>query len=203
MFSKTKLQNLLSLSAESDVNSRLKSFLQPCINVIFTSTWTLRMITVAELSRKSSQCIGTSQVTLNPAVVHYKNGEEVKHKSYVFLLPESRHDANFVYAILKELANYVHYWMDSPTSQYRNKTIFNVVAAHKELFSYPFSWNCMESGPGKSSCNPIGGVAKRIADLSVKNKKTVIEDAEDFYTWARKEKTPMIYKMRTCQDYER
>ena len=160
MFSKTKLQNLLSLSAESDVNSRLKSFLQPCINVIFTSTWTLRMITVAELSRKSSQCIGTSQVTLNPAVVHYKNGKDVKHKSYVFLLPESRHDANFVYAILKELANYVHYWMDSPTSQYRNKTIFNVVAAHKELFSYPFSWNCMESGPGKSSCNPIGGVAK-------------------------------------------
>ena len=198
MFSKTKLQNLLSLSAESDVNSRLKSFLQPCIKVIFTSTWTLRMITVAELSRKSSQCIGTSQVTLNPAVVHYKNGEEVKHKSYVFLLPESRHDANFVYAILKELANYVHYWMDSPTSQYQN-----VVAAHKELFGYPFSWNCMESGPGKSSCNPIGGVAKRIADLSVKNKKTVIEDAEDFYTWARKEKTPMTYKMRTCQDYER
>ena len=98
MFSKTKLQNLLSLSAESDVNSRLKSFLQPCIKVIFTSTWTLRMITVAELSRKSSQCIGTSQVTLNPAVVHYKNGEEVKPKSYVFLLPESRHDANFVYA---------------------------------------------------------------------------------------------------------
>ena len=203
MFSKTKLQNLLSLSAESDVNSRLKSFLQPCIKVIFTSTWTLRMITVAELSRKSSQCIGTSQVTLNPAVVHYKNGEEVKHKSYVFLLPESRHDANFVYAILKELANYVHYWMDSPTSQYRNKTIFNVVAAHKELFGYPFSWNCMESGPGKSSCNPIEGVAKRIADLSVKNKKTVIEDGEDFYTWARKEKTPMTYKMRTCQDYER
>lgn len=93
--------------------------------------------------------------------------------------------------------------MDSPTSQYRNKTIFNVVAAHKELFGYPFSWDCMESGPGKSSCNPIGGVAKRIADLSVKNKKTVIEDAEDFYTWARKEKTPMTYKMRTCQDYER
>ena len=65
------------------------------------------MITVAELSRKSRQCIGTSQVTLNPAVVHYKNGKDVKHKSYVFLLPESRHDANFVYAILKELANYV------------------------------------------------------------------------------------------------
>ena len=107
MFSKTKLQNLLSLSTESDVNSRLKSFLQPCIKVIFTSTWTLRMITVAELSRKFRQCIGTSQVTLNPAVVHYKNGKDVKHKSYVFLLPESRHDANFVYAILKELANYV------------------------------------------------------------------------------------------------
>ena len=99
--------------------------------------------------------------------------------------------------------NYVHYWTDSPTSQYRNKTIFNVVAAHKELFGYPASWNYMKSGHGKGHCDPIGGVAKRMADLSVKNKKTVIQDAEDFYTCARKEKTALTYKLVTCQDYER
>ena len=65
----------------------------------------------------------TSQVTLHPAVVYCKDGEEVKHKSYAFNFPELRHDANFVCAVLKELAtclkdirhqvNYVHYWTDS------------------------------------------------------------------------------------------
>ena len=87
-------------------------------------------------------------------------------------------------------------------SQYRNKTIFNAVAAHNELFRYPASWNYMESGHGKGPCDPIGGVAKRMSDLSVKNKKAVIQDAEDFYTWARKEKTAITYKLVTCQEYE-
>ena len=86
MFFKTKLRNLLILSTESEFNSshkRLPStlrqghfylklvsrsfFPQPCMKVIFTSTWALRMITVAQLSRKFIRRIGTSQVTLNPA----------------------------------------------------------------------------------------------------------------------------------------
>ena len=72
----------------------------------------------------------TCQVTLHPAVVYYKGGEEVKHKSYVLVSPESRDDPKFVYTVLKELAsclkdlghqvNYVHYWTDSSMSQYRN-----------------------------------------------------------------------------------
>ena len=66
---------------EDETNYRGKRCKKVYIKVIFTSTWTLWMITVAELNRKSSRCIGTSQVTLNPAVVHYKNGEEVKRKS--------------------------------------------------------------------------------------------------------------------------
>ena len=28
----------------------------------------------------------------------------------------------------------VHYWTDSPTSQYRNKTIFSIVSSHEEHF---------------------------------------------------------------------
>ena len=61
----------------------------------------------------------------------------------------------------------------------------------------------MESGHGKGPCDAIGGVAKRMADFCVKNKTTVIQNAEDFYTWARKEKTTITYKLMTCQDYER
>lgn len=39
----------------------------------------------------------------------------------------------------------------------------------------------MESGQGKGLWDQIGGVVKRMPDLSVKNKKTVIQDADDFY----------------------
>ena len=45
-----------------------------------------------------------------------------------------------------------------------------------------------ESGHSKGPCDPIGGVLKQITDLSLKNKKTVIQDAKTFYTWARKTK---------------
>ena len=61
VFSKMKLQNSSSMSNELDVNSMHKnSFIQICIKVIFTPTWTLQKITIAQLSRKSSQCIRAS-----------------------------------------------------------------------------------------------------------------------------------------------
>ena len=53
-----------------------------------------------------------------------------------------------------------------------------------------FFWNCMEIGPGKSFRNPVGGVAKRLADLSVKNKKTVIQDVGGFLHLASKVENP-------------
>ena len=41
------------------------------------------------------------------------------------------------------------------------------------------------AGHGKGPCDPIGGTAKRKADLAVKNDKAVIQDAMDFFTWAK------------------
>lgn len=35
----------------------------------------------------------------------------------------------------------IHYWTDSPTSQYRNKTIFHLVANHQETFGIDAKWN--------------------------------------------------------------
>ena len=43
----------------------------------------------------------------------------------------------------------------------------------------------MEAGHGKSPCDPIGGTAKRKADYAVKHAKAVIQDAQDFYQWAK------------------
>ena len=61
----------------------------------------------------------------------------------------------------------VHYLTDSPTSQYRNKTVFKILSCHEENFGVMASWSYMEAGHGKGPCDPIGGVGKRKADQAV------------------------------------
>ena len=82
-----------------------------------------------------------TQVTIHPVVAYYKVDDKLKHQSYVFISNEVRHDAKFVFALitillskLKEFLTqleYVHYWRDSPTSQYRNKMIFKFISCHQ------------------------------------------------------------------------
>ena len=108
----------------------------------------------------------------------------------VFLSSESHHDATFIYTLvgklvplLKEIVpnlKMIHYWTDSPTSQYRNKTIFKVIY-HEEYFNCKASWNYMEAGHGKGPCDPIDGTAKHKANQAVKNGRFVIQDAAEFY----------------------
>ena len=136
-----------------------------------------------------------TQVTIHPVVAYFKNKEIVCHQSFVFISDEPRHDARFVFALLRSLVpqliqlipelEYIRYWTDSPTSQYRNKTIFKIISCHSDYFKVPASWNYMEAGHGKGPCHPIGGTAKRKADLAVKNEKAIIQDAKDFYQWAK------------------
>ena len=64
----------------------------------------------------------------------------------------------------------LHYWTDSTTTQYRNKTIFTLLSLHQQLFSVKASWNYFEAGHGKGPCDGIGGTPKGMA-----------EDALDFY----------------------
>ena len=108
---------------------------------------------------------------------------------------EAAHNASTVYAILKKLIpeikiiipdlKMVHYWTDSPTSQYRNKSIFNIVCNHEKwLEGGAAAWNYFEAGHGKGPCDEIGGTAKRLADDAIKQEKVIIQDAQDFFAWA-------------------
>ena len=136
-------------------------------------------------------------VTLHPAVVYFRQAEKVKVKSFVFVSNEIRHDAKFILALLKKLiphvkllvsnAKHCHFFSDSPTSQYRNKTIFKLISHHKKYFGLEATWNYSEVGHGKGPCDPIGGTAKRQADMAVRNGKVIIQDAADFYSWASSE----------------
>ena len=149
-----------------------------------------------------------TQVTIHSVVTYYKVYNKLKHQSYVFISNETRHDAKFVFALittflpkLKEFRTqleYVHYWTDSPTSQYRNKTIFKIISCHA-------SWNYMEAGHGKGPCDPTGGTAKRKADQAVKNGKYIIQDAHDFYQWAitSNDSSAIKFLFLSTSDYEK
>ena len=139
-----------------------------------------------------------STVTLHPVVAYYKStdSDEIKHKSYVAVSDTPSHSSSTVLAILHKFyeigipghdnIKHVHYWTDSPTSQYRNRFMFHTIANHQSIYGFPATWNYFEAGHGKGPCDGVGGITKRIADAAVNSGKYVIEDAEDFYSWASK-----------------
>ena len=137
----------------------------------------------------------------------------IDHQSYVFVSDETLRDARFVFALITKLVptllelvpclKFIHYWIDSPTSQYRNKTIFKIVSCHQEYFIVLASWSYMKSGHGKGSCDPICGTAKRKADIAVKNDKVVIQDAHEFFAWVKKteEASAIRFNFLSSEDY--
>lgn len=148
------------------------------------------------------------QVTVHPAVVHFKKTveqsddqpgsvspkvtEEIQHKSFVIISDETSHTSGTVYAFMRSLVpkikeivpnvDTIHYISDSPTSQYRNLNMFNITTHHQELFNVNATWQYFESGHGKGPCDGVGGSVKRSADLAVRM-GTLIKTADDLYNW--------------------
>ena len=96
--------------------------------------------------------------TIFPTVVYYRDAEsaELLVKSIVCISDAGSHDSFAVRAILDKLLpavkqfapdlKQVFYWTDSPTSQFRNKTIFHIISEHKEEYNCVASWgNCKVS----------------------------------------------------------
>ena len=144
-------------------------------------------------------------MTLHPVVFYYKqNDEELLHKSSTIVSDCFSHNASTVTAFLQKVivpkakevcpdVTFVHYWSDSPTSQYRNKTIFSIINCHKVLFGSPASWNCFKAGHGKGSCDGAGGTSKRMADQAMK-RNIKIQSTADFYSWASTTQTLVDYE---------
>lgn len=157
-----------------------------------------------------------ASVTLHPVVVwsnDCQSEEKLKVNSYVFVSNVGHHNTAAVFTILSKLVprikqdidglKKIHYWTDSPTSQYRNKTIFHIVENHNKFFpDITCSWNYFESGHGKGPCDGIGGCAKRMASEAVKQQKVQIQDADDFFRWAVKTQQKIEYFQYTNSEYE-
>lgn len=154
----------------------------------------------------------SSMVTLHPAVIYYRGEfDELKHTSYVHVSEVLNHNASMVICIINSLINIVkaiipnvtsvHFWTDSPSSQYRNKTIFDLVSRFRVEYGVKASWHYFESGHGKGPCDGVGGTTKRNADNAVKQGKVLIQDASDFYAWATQNEQGIRYEFVTEEDY--
>lgn len=146
-------------------------------------------------------------------MTYYRDADgQLQHKSFVFVFEVGDHNARTVVAILKKLVSLlrehipylanIHYWTDSPSSQYRNRFIFNTLCQHNDIFGVGASWDYFECGHGKSVCDGVGGTAKRQASDAVKQGKVVIQDASDFFAWASSHEKEITYVMYSKEDYD-
>lgn len=119
-------------------------------------------------------------------------------------MDDKAHNASTVFSILQQFLpllksnlphiRHVTYLTDSPTSQYRNATITTMLVKHEALFHIRANWIYFESGHGKGPCKGIGGTSKRRADEALKRGVVAsIENANDFYQWAKCGSTSIQY----------
>lgn len=116
---------------------------------------------------------------------------ELLDHNFVFVSDFYHHNSTAVFAILQQLVptlkeycpgiTDIHYWTDSPSSKYRNRFILHIIGNHFQLFGGKARWNYFETGHGIGPCDGIGGTCKRRASEAVKQGKTTIQDAKDFF----------------------
>ena len=153
-----------------------------------------------------------NQITIHPMVVHYKGVgaecDKICHLSFVGVSSVTAHSVPttfaFIGALMSELLKLlpelkvVHFISDSPSSQYRNRSMCSLVARFASLYDgIEASWSWLEAGHGKGPCDGIGGGIKKKADNLVKSGK-LITNTEEFCETIRAAKPNMhILKVGT------
>ncbi|KAL3842294.1 hypothetical protein ACJMK2_020324 [Sinanodonta woodiana] len=125
-----------------------------------------------------------AMVSLHTMAVYFPKSQGQRLQSFVGVSDVLCHNATVVYTILKKLVpmlqstypsiKTIHYLTNSPRSQYRNKTIFKILADHNEDFGIAGRWNYLESGHGKGPSDGLGASIKRVADM-----------VTHFYVWSK------------------
>lgn len=106
-------------------------------------------------------------MTLHSVVAYFKDDKgDTQHKSYVVVSDEMSYSSSTVHAILEKLIpeiktlissiEFINYWTDGPTSQYRNRKKKITIANHMEIFGMRARWNYFEVGRGKGPSDGLG-----------------------------------------------
>jgi hypothetical protein len=120
------------------------------------------------------------QITLHTGVAYLRVEGQVKCESFCSMSDSLNHGPPAIWAhldpILKSIhtrfpdINQLYFMSDGPATQYRNKTMFNIITSHLPSSFLPLksvTWNFSEAGHGKGAPDGIGGTIKRTADRLV------------------------------------
>ena len=101
---------------------------------------------------------GAANITIFPVVTYYRPEplDDLSVQNFAIIYDEENHDASAVYAFLQKLLPNVKeqipeisqafLWIDSPTSQFRNKSVFQIISTHENEFGCKANWNYFEAG---------------------------------------------------------
>lgn len=111
-----------------------------------------------------------NQISLHTVVLYLKDSTT----SHCTMSSNLSHNVGAIWAHLRPVleslpqsVENIHFLSDGPVTQYRNKTMFYVLACRlKEMLSriQNFSWNYHEAGHGKGAPDGVGATCKRAAD---------------------------------------
>lgn len=146
------------------------------------------------------------QLALHTGVMYYKTQNlETECLSFSGVSDDLLHNALSVWAHLKPILTLmverkikvVHFVSDGPTSQYKNKTNFQLFCYFAAYYGIQFStWNFYEPGHGKSVADGVGGTIKRLADQAVAFGKS-ITSAKTFIDNVQKNTKIFLYQVST------
>ena len=111
------------------------------------------------------------QYTIHPFVLYWKDGNELKHKSFCGLKDEEKHNTvavhTFLHYVLPEIQlipglQKVHYFSDGAASQCKNRFNFANIYSHFENFGIECEWHYFATSHGKNVCDGIGRTLKRV-----------------------------------------
>lgn len=129
------------------------------------------------------------QITVFTCCAWSKN----KTNSYVVVSDDLSHDKFAVWTFLKEIINKlkeeftfknVILFSDGCAAQFKNKFTLSNLCFFKKDFGVEGEWNFFATSHGKGAVDGIGGTVKRIVWLKVKERRVIINNAEDFHRCA-------------------
>ena len=116
----------------------------------------------------------SSQCTVHPFVVYQEKSDddEITHKSFCFLCPNTKHNTSMVYTFISALMpkiksftpelSKIYSYSDGCTGQYKKRFNFINLCYHKMNFDVECEWLFFATSHGKSACDRIGGVVKKM-----------------------------------------
>ena len=142
------------------------------LHIDFAENWATKLS-----SEIMSKHFGASQtqITLHNGVAYLPNDEII---TFSTLSDSLRHDAAAIWAyldpviqdLLRRNITRLYINSDGPTTQYRNRTNFYLIAEKMKQYGLnAIWWNFSESGHGKGAADGVGAALKRAADQFVAN----------------------------------